>query len=252
MQLPKKFKPMLWRICALALAGALPGLAHAQGAEMSEQELALPGDEPLDLSTPLLDPSNGKAKSPKPLATIPRTDFNAKVGIDYRKPAISTIELKPDQLLAGVTPEQSTGVAWANVTASELPLGWDKASIDTRLDPSQEQGKFGTTLSRSVPLGESLAVTLQNGLSVSRTLANPAQPASQSWTSSQALRFSILPTDTTLSIGANMSSTDDKWLRTFGAEQKLFGGPFSVSGSVSETTSGDISKSLKAGFKRSW
>jgi hypothetical protein len=55
-----------------------------------------------------------------------------------------------------------------------------------------------------------------------------------------------------VSIGADISSTDDKWLRTLNAEQKLFGGPFSVTGSVSETPTGDTSKSLRAGFKRTW
>jgi len=49
-----------------------------------------------------------------------------------------------------------------------------------------------------------------------------------------------------------LSSTEEKWLRTLSAEQKLFGGPFSVTGTVSETASGEASKSLKAGFKRSW
>ena len=33
---------------------------------------------------------------------------------------------------------------------------------------------------------------------------------------------------------------------------ELFGGPFSVTGSVSETPGGDLSKSLRAGFKRTW
>jgi hypothetical protein len=42
------------------------------------------------------------------------------------------------------------------------------------------------------------------------------------------------------------------WLRTLSAEQKLFGGPFSVTGSVSETGTGDLSKSLKASFERTW
>ena len=55
-----------------------------------------------------------------------------------------------------------------------------------------------------------------------------------------------------LFIIADISSTDDKWLRTLSAEQKLFGGPFSVTGSVSETATGDLSKSLKAGFKQNW
>ena len=55
-----------------------------------------------------------------------------------------------------------------------------------------------------------------------------------------------------MSLGADISSADDKWLRTLSAEQKLFGGPFSVTGSVSETATGELSKSLKAGFKRTW
>ena len=39
-------------------------------------------------------------------------------------------------------------------------------------------------------------------------------------------------------------------LTEHGAE--LFGGPFSVTGSVSETPTGETSKSLTAGFKRQW
>jgi hypothetical protein len=92
---------------------------------------------------------------------------------------------------------------------------------------------------------------VQNGVSVTRPLANAAGQV-HSWASSQALRFNVLPTDTSVSLGADVSSTDDKWLRTLSAEQKLFGGPVSVTGSVSETAAGDISKSLKAGFKHSW
>jgi hypothetical protein len=55
-----------------------------------------------------------------------------------------------------------------------------------------------------------------------------------------------------VSLGANISSTDEKWLPSLSAEQKLFGGPFSVTGSVSETPTGETSKSLTAGFKRQW
>ena len=157
-------------------------------------------------------------------------------------------------MTAGAIPDQSTGVAWANVTAPGLDtaLSWDKAAIETRLDPSQEQGKVGTTLSRSVPVGDDVALTLQNGVSVTRTLPSAGQPPSQGWASSQAVRFNILPTDTTLSVGANISTTDEKWLRTLSAEQKLFGGPVSITGTVSESASGEASKSLKAGFKRTY
>jgi hypothetical protein len=227
--------------------------------EIQDEAEVVPSDgEPLDLSTPTPEElsASRKTKATKPFVTDPRVDLETKAGIDYRKPAIPAAEFRPDHLLAGTLQDQSTGVAWANVT-TDLPLAWDKATIDTRLDPSQEQGKVGTTLSRSVPLGDSLSLTLQNGLSLSRTLASPALPAPasgtpQSWSSSQAVRFNVLPTDTTVSLGATLSSTEEKWLRTLSAEQKLFGGPFSVTGTVSETASGEASKSLKAGFKRTW
>jgi hypothetical protein len=89
-----------------------------------------------------------------------------------------------------------------------------------------------------VPVGEDISLTVQNGVSVTRPLANAAGQV-HSWASSQALRFNILPTDTSVSLGADVSSADDKWLRTLSAEQKLFGGPVSVTGSVSETAAGD-------------
>jgi hypothetical protein len=48
-----------------------------------------------------------------------------------------------------------------------------------------------------------------------------------------------------------MSTSDDKWLRRVGAEQKLLDG-VTISGSIGETPSGAASTSVSAGFKRSW
>jgi hypothetical protein len=107
-------------------------------------------------------------------------------------------------------------------------------------------------LSRSVPVGENVSVTLQNGVSVTRTVPGTAQPPAQIWASSQGLQFNLLPTDTSVSLGTAISTVDDKWQRTLSAEQKLFGGPFNITGSVTESTSGERSKSLKAGFKTTW
>jgi hypothetical protein len=67
----------------------------------------------------------------------------------------------------------------------------------------------------------------------------------------QSARLSIVDTGTSLSAGQILSSTDDKWLRKIGAEQKLFGG-VNISGSISETPPGTSSKSIAAGFKKSW
>src|SRR5262249_28256115 len=121
----------------------------------------------------------------------------------------------------------------------------------TRVDPSQQQSKVGTTLSRSVPVGEDVTATLQNGLAVSSPLPN-ATTHNHGWTSNQSLRFNVLPTDTSVSLGANISSTDEKWLTSLSADEKLSGGPCSVPGSVTETPPGEPSKSLPAGFKRQW
>src|SRR6516164_7429210 len=235
------------QLCALPMTLALLlGPARAQAPEHSTDEapLELPADASLDLSTP--EPDSGKLKGMTPFADrASALDWNGKAGIDYSKPSIPAVTFQPDQLLAGAV--------GATITAPgfEAPLGWDKTSIETRVDPSQEQGKLGTTLSRSVPVGDDVSLTLQNGVSLTRALPN-ATGQVHSWATSQALRFNILPTDTSVSVGADISSIDDKWLRTLSAEQKLFGGPFSVTGSVSETPTGDISKSLKAGFKRTW
>src|SRR5262245_50973127 len=224
-------------LCALPMALALLlGPARAQA--------------PLDLSTP--EPDSGKLKGMTPFADrASALDWNGKAGIDYSKPSIPAVTFQPDQLLAGAVPDQSTGVAWATITAPgfEAPLRWDKTSIETRVDPSQQQTKVGTTLSRSVPIGENVTATLQNGLAVTSPLPN-ATTHNHGWTSNQSLRFNVLPTDTSVSLGANISSTDEKWLPSLSAEQKLFGGPFSVTGSVSETPTGETSKSLTAGFNR--
>jgi hypothetical protein len=155
-------------------------------------------------------------------------------------------------LVAGAVPDQATGVAWANVSAPGL--GWDKTVIDTRIDPAQDEGRLATTLSRSVPVGENFSLTLQNHAAVARTLANSTLgiESSRVWAAGQAVRFNIAPTDTVLAVDASISSIDDKWLRTLSAEQKLFGGPFSLTGAVTETQSGAASRSLSAGFKTTW
>jgi hypothetical protein len=231
----------------------LAGAARAQAPE-PPASMPLPSDAPLDLSTP--DPDEAKAKPLHPQGSAAQSEWSSRMGIDQRAPSIPGRDFQPGALSAGTLPDvsnQSNGVAWATVNGPgfEFPLGWDKTSVETRLDPAQEQSQFGTTLSRSMPVGDNLSVTMQNGVTLSQPLAH-APGQSQAWTSSQALQFNLLPTDTSVSVGANISSTDDKWLPSLSAEQKLFGTPLSVTGSVSETATGETSKSLKAGFKRQW
>jgi hypothetical protein len=107
-----------------------------------------------------------------------------------------------------------------------------------------------------MPVGGGLSVILQNGYSVTQTLASPggvpAAPGfSRVYSGDGGVRLE-LPTATAFSAGAKMSTTDDRLLRTLSAEQKVFDTPLSITGSISERPTGDTDKSIKAGFKRTW
>jgi hypothetical protein len=193
------------QLCAMSLALALlPAAAGAQTAEASSDAAPaeLSADAPLDLSTPELDLSTPELGADK-LAPIhpsadkaPAAGWSSKVGVDYTKPAIPAVTFQPEQLLAGAVPDQSTGVAWATVTAPgmEAPLGWDKTSIETRIDPSQEQSKLGTTLSRSVPVGEDVALTWQKRHLSDASAAERERP-SRPWLGQQPGAAIQLPAD---------------------------------------------------------
>jgi hypothetical protein len=159
-------------------------------------------------------------------------------------------------MLSGDTPKSSSGTAWASMTGPGVPHVWDKTAVDVSMDSSTDQSKVGTTLSRSVPLADNAySVTLQNAYH----LTQPA-PAPLTGSSSQenrtleierSARFSVNQTGTSLIAGQTLSSTDDKWLGKVGAEQKFLG-DVTVTGTVNETLHGPASKSLTAGFKKSW
>jgi hypothetical protein len=138
-------------------------------------------------------------------------------------------------------PSQSSGTAWAAATAPGVGSIWDKTSIEARVDPGQEQGKLGTSLTKAVPLTDTYSLTLQNGINVIQQGIVPVpgivSHPSRSYETDQSAKLSITDTGTSFVAGQTLSSTEDKWLRKFGAEQKLFDG-VTVSGSVSETSSG--------------
>ncbi|HEY3795983.1 MAG TPA: hypothetical protein VGM09_29525 [Bradyrhizobium sp.] len=184
------------------------------------------------------------------------SDFlDAKVGADMtviRQPQTLT----ESQILAnGGSLPQSSGTAWAAITAPGVGSIWDKTAVEARLDPSQEQSKLGTSLSKSLPLNEQYSVTLQNGYNLIEQGIIPVPGIvgrpTRDYQTDQSAKLSIAETGTSFTAGQTLSSTDDKWLRQVGAEQKLFGG-VSISGSIGETPLGTVNKSLSAGFKQSW
>ncbi len=184
--------------------------------------------------------------------------WDTRIGADMtvaREGTATTSELLSEKLANGGSLPQSSGTAWAAITAPGVASIWDQTAIEARVDPGSEQSKLGTSLSKSVPLSEQYSLTLKNDYNLIQQGIVPvpgivSHPARSSETD-QSARLSIADTGTSFIAGQTLSTSDDKWLRKVGAEQKLFDG-VTISGSIGETSSGAASKSLSAGFKRSW
>jgi hypothetical protein len=186
--------------------------------------------------------------------------WDARIGADMtvvNQPSTqTTADLLRQKFGVDSQPSQSTGTAWAAVTAPGIGSIWDKTALEARLDPAQDQSKLGTSLNKSLPLwGEQYSLTLENGYDVTEhglapVAGIPGHPA-RNYQTEQSAKLSIADTGTSFIAGQSLSSTDEKWLHRFGAEQKLFGA-VSVTGSVSETPQGAANRSLTAAFKQSW
>jgi len=183
--------------------------------------------------------------------------WDTRIGADMtvtREPTTMS-ELVAEKAANGGAVPQSSGTAWAAITAPGAGSIWDKTAVEARVDPAQEQSKLGTSISKSVPLSDQYSLTLQNGYNMTQQgvvpLPGVAAHPTRNYETEQSAKLNIGDTGTTLTAGQTLSSGDDKWLRKFGAEQKLSDG-VSVSGSVGETSQGTTTKSITAGFKRSW
>jgi hypothetical protein len=201
------------------------------------------------------DTANGAALSVKqPLSPFWDTRVGADINVVRQQQTLTASDLLTEKLGSGGQ-TQSSGAAWAAVTAPGLSSIWDKTAIEARLDPAQDTSRLGTSLSKSVPFGEQTSITLQNGTNVIQQGMAPlpgivGHPV-RNVEVDQSAKLSIDDTGTSFVAGQTLSSSDDKWLRKLGAEQKLFGG-VSVSGSIGETPQGAPNKSISAGFKKSW
>jgi hypothetical protein len=184
--------------------------------------------------------------------------LDTRIGADMtvaRQGTLTASEALSEKLSNGGNPQQSSGTAWAAITAPGVGSIWDKTAVEARVDPGQEQSKLGTSLSKELPLSEQYSLTLKNDYNVIQQGIVPvpgiiSRPA-RSYETDQSAKLSLTDTGTSFVAGQTLSSNDDKWLRKVGAEQKLFDG-VTISGSVGETSTGALNKSLSAGFKRSW
>lgn len=187
-----------------------------------------------------------------------QTEWSNSVGADLApsRPATYPLPL-PTEHNNGLP----AGAAWASVGVPYL------ASVDARVDPTNEQGKVGTTIKHSIPFGGRFAVTVQGTYSVTEMLGQPSSgpgdlplmalppsgtlAAQQVFGNEKAVKFNILPTGTTLGAGFANASNDPVTHNTFSADQKLYG-PLHVTTAVTDVGQVTSAKSVTAGFKLNW
>ncbi len=183
------------------------------------------------------------------------TRIGADMTVARQQGSTTTSEQLSERLANGGSLPQSGGSAWASISTGGVASIWDKTSVEARVDPGADQSKVGTSLSKSVPLSEQYSLTLQSGYNLIQQGVVPVPGIdghpSRSYDTDQSARLSVNDTGTSITAGQTLSTSDDKWLRRIGAEQKLFDG-VTVSGSVGETSQGTTSKSISAGYKRTW
>jgi hypothetical protein len=168
----------------------------------------------------------------------------------------------------GVAQDRSSGAVWGNLTMPGLrPLGFDKTSVEARVDAGKDEGKLGATLSRSVPINQELSVTLQNSYSVKQSLPSgapgtPMPPTAgipntgaaapaPAWGVDETVRLNVDPSGTTFSAGAGASTVDTQWHNKLSMEQTLVG-PLKLTTSIEDAGTTTPKKSITAGFKRTW
>ncbi|HKS86563.1 MAG TPA: hypothetical protein VJR71_13865 [Pseudolabrys sp.] len=187
------------------------------------------------------------------------TDWSNSVGADM--PAQNTAPGAEIDPFPGTRSGTGTGTAWASLGVPYV------GSVDARVDPTNEQGKIGTTLKQSIPVGTRFAVTVQDTYSVTDTVGRPAAgpsdlplmalpatgpaPMPQVYDNEKAVKFNILPTGTTLGAGVTTASNDPTTHNSFSADQKLYG-PLHVTTAVTDLGQATSNKSITAGFKLNW
>ncbi len=190
----------------------------------------------------------------QPITPFWDTRVGADLNVTTQMPLTSS-EVLAEKIAHNNQISQSSGSAWAAMTAPGLGSIWDKTAIEARTDPAQDQSKLATSLTKSLPFGgDRYSLTLQNGYNVTQQTLVPVfglGASSRIFEVNQSARLGIVETGTSFIAGQTHSSADDKWLRRIGAEQKLFGG-VTVTGSISETPQGFANSSLTAGFKTRW
>jgi hypothetical protein len=185
--------------------------------------------------------------------------WDTKVGADMNVASdgpVTSGELIARKAQGDTTSLQSGGSVWASMNGPGVAGIWDKTSVDARIDPSADQNKIGTAISKTIPMDNNqYALTVQNGYAITQPLDTPiaglGPRTGRSIEVDRSAKLEFRGTGTSLIAGETQSSLDDRWLGRVGAEQKLFGG-VSISGTYAQTADGFDNKSLTAGYKYHW
>lgn len=185
--------------------------------------------------------------------------WDTKVGADMNVAPdgpVTSGELLARQAQGDTISLQSGGSVWATMSAPGVAGIWDKTSLNARIDPSADQNKIGTAISKTIPIDNNqYALTVQNGYAVAQPLDTPiaglGPRTGRSIEVDRSAKLEFRETGTSLIAGETQSSLDNKWRGRVGAEQKLFGG-VSISGTYAQTADGFDNKSLTAGYKYHW
>ncbi len=184
------------------------------------------------------------------------TPWDAKVGSDLGYRDARPSDEDPTRPLPGASGTDQSRAVWANVAVPDL------GSVNTRIDSSADQRRYGTSIARSVPLGARLSVTAQDSYSVTESYGTPGASAMplmsapvnatpQLWGNNREVKLNVLPTGTTFGAGWSNVTGDPVTHNTFSADQKLYGA-LHVTTSVSDPGQPTASKSVTAGFKMNW
>jgi len=231
-----------------------------------ERKLKLPGAlNSTGLDVKNTDKPDGSSSVAVKRPLIDTADVAGNVGADLNLAAQPSSVYPPRAPLPGSTGnDRGSAAAWASVGLPNV------ASVDARVDPTNDQGKIGGKLSHAVPVGKDLSVTLEDSYSMTEnfspaagapasgaSLAAPqpataaAQRAEQVFDSAKSVKFNVMLTGTTFGAGWTTASNDPVTHHTLSADQKLVG-PLHVTTSVTDVGQPTENKSITAGFKLNW
>jgi hypothetical protein len=215
-----------------ALSDALNSLEPPERARPVRERSAAPGAPANWQRTDKLDGSTDvSVKKPLPVT------WDSSVGADFAlAPASAGVPGKPPMA------DRDTSAAWAKVQVPGV------AAIDARVEPGADANKLGASLSRSLPVGGDVSMTLQNTTTVTQPAGAAAAPV---WSTDRGVKFDFGRTGTSLGVGTVSSSADGVTHNKLSAEQKLTGA-LSLSTAVTDPGGKAESRSVGLGYKMKW